>query len=248
MPAGFQEVRWRSKALQKHMDFLLHLPPGYHEQPKCCPVLYLLHGSGHTPRSVLAEVCPQEHVALLGEVVFVIPDGEQGWWLDSPVVSDSQYGQSVLELVRYVDRRYRTAASRTARGVCGFSMGGYGAMLLAAQHPEVFGSASSLLGPLDIAQMYPDYYRLRLLLGSHLSTWQSYNPTLLAASLARTSLKFCTAEEAFDRPQNVAFAEALRAPGITFEYDIHAGGHDTAFVRKHIAAHFGFHRAYLTRT
>ena len=121
-------------------------------------------------------------------------------------------------------------------------------MLLAAQHPEVFGSASSLLGPLDIAQMYPDYCRLRLLLGSHLYTWQSYNPTRLAASLARTSLKFCTAEEAFDRPQNVAFAEALRAPGITFEYDIHAGGHDTAFVRKHIAAHFGFHRAYLTRT
>ena len=248
LPPCFQEVRWRSKALQKQMAFLLHLPPEYHEQPKCYPVLYLLHGSGHTPHSVLAEVCPQAHMALLGEAMFVIPDGEQGWWLDSPVVSDSRYGQYLLELVRYVDRRYRTVARRTARGVCGFSMGGYGAMLLAAQHPEVFGSASSLLGPLDIAQMYPDYYRLRLLLGPHLSTWQRYNPTRLTAGLARTSLRFCTAEEAFDRPQNEALAETLRAKEITFEYDIHAGGHDTAFVRKHIAAHLSFHRTYLTRT
>ena len=229
------------------MAFLLHLPPGYHEQPKSYPVLYLLHGSGHTPHSVLSEVCLQEHMALLGEAVCVIPDGEQGWWLDSPVVSDSHYGQYLLELVRYVERWYRTVASRTARGVCGFSMGGYGAMLLAAQHPEVFGSASSLLGPLDIAQMYPDYHRLRLLLGPHLSTWQRYNPTRLASSLARTSLRFCTAEEAFDRPQNEALAEALRALGISFEYRVYSGGHDAAFVRERIGAHLSFHRRRVSK-
>ena len=72
LPSGFQRVRWRSKALQKHMAFLLHLPPANHEQSKCYPVPYLLHGSGHTPHSVLAEVCPQEHMSVLGEAMFVI--------------------------------------------------------------------------------------------------------------------------------------------------------------------------------
>jgi len=120
-------------------------------------------------------------------------------------------------------------------------------MLLASQHPETFGAASSLLGPLDIAQLFPDYYRLRLLLGPHLATWQCYNPTNLAANLAHTSLKFCTAEEAFDRPQSEAFAAALRALSIPFEYDVYPGGHDTIFVREHISAHFRFHRRSFDR-
>jgi S-formylglutathione hydrolase FrmB len=243
LPPSFERVRWRSDALQKRMTFLLHLPNAYEEQAaKRYPVLYLLHGSGHCPNSVLAEVRPQEHLVRLGDAALVIPDGDQGWWLDSPELPRSQYGQYLLELVRFVDQHYRTTASRTARGICGFSMGGYGAMLLAAQHPEMFGAASSLLGPLDILQMHPDYYRLRLLLGPQAATWQRFNPTSLASSLAHTSLKFCTAEEAFDEPQNEAFAEALRALGVPFEYEVYAGEHDTGLVRRHVAGHFRFHR------
>ncbi len=246
LPAGFRALQWHSQALQKRMTFAVHLPAAYHEQPtKRWPVLYLLHGSGHDHQSVLREVCLQDAVAMLGEAILVIPDGDQGWWLDSPMLSATLYGQYVLELIEFVDHHYRTIPNRTARGVCGFSMGGYGAMLLAGQHPEVFGAASSLLGPLDIAQMFPDYYRLKLLLGSNLTIWQRYNPTHWAAKLANTALQFCTAEEAFDRPQNEAFAAALRSLHIPFEYHVYRGEHDTAFVRQHIGTHFAFHRRCL---
>jgi len=241
--SGFQEVFWYSSAVQKRMAFLLYLPIGYHKQPtEHYPVLYLLHGSGHDRHSVLREVQPQEHVPMLGAAMLVIPDGGQGWWLDSPILPRSLFGQYVLQLVEFVDRHYRTLAFRTARGIFGFSMGGYGAMLLAAQHPEMFSAASSLLGPLDIVQLFPDYHRLRLLLGSDLGTWQCYNPTHWVPSLAHTALRFCTGEEAFDRPQNEAFAAALESLQILFEYDVYPGGHDIAFVRKHIKAHFSFHR------
>jgi len=243
LPPGFQEVRWRSSALGRHMTFLLYAPDRYDEHPaKRCPVLYLLHGSGHDRHSVIGEVRPQEHVALLGETILVIPDGERGWWLDSPALPHSRYGEYVLELTEFVDRRYRTIADRVARGISGFSMGGYGAMLLASQHPGVFGAASSLLGPLDIVQMFPNYYQLCRLLGPELETWEHLNPAHLAEKLSRTLLRFCTAREAFDLPQNRAFADVLTGLGIPFEYRVYPGGHDTVFAREHIAEQFRFHR------
>lgn len=224
------------------MAFLVHVPGAGLAGMRGFPVLYLLHGSGHDRFSVLRGIRPQDHLQALGEAVLVIPDGDQGWWLDSPALPRSRYGQYVMELTRFVDHRYPTVPTREARGICGFSMGGYGAILLAAQHRECFGSASSLLGPLDIAQLFPDYYRLRLLLGDDLSTWQHHNPTQLVTHLVGTSLLFCTAETAFDRPHNDAFATALRARGIPFEYQVYPGAHDTMFVREHLAEHLSFHR------
>jgi len=225
------------------MAFVLYLPAGYQERPEHrYPVLYVLHGSGHNRHSVLWQVRPQEHVSALGEALLVIPDGDQGWWLDSPAVPASRYGAYFLELVAFVDRNYRTLAAREGRGICGFSMGGFGAMLLASEHPLLCGAASSLLGPLDIAQLFPDYYRLRLLLGSELPVWQRHNPTQRAAAMATTSLQFCTAAEGFERPQNDAFAAALRSVKIGFEYAVYAGGHDAAFVRQHLRPCFDFHR------
>ncbi|MGQ9493319.1 MAG: alpha/beta hydrolase [Anaerolineae bacterium] len=248
LPAGFREVCWRSQVLNKRMAFVLYLPAGYdHQRTNRYPVLYLLHGSGHNRYSVMRDVRPQQHVPLLGEALLVIPDGNQGWWLDSPVLLSSRYGQYVLELVQFVDRHYRTIARREARGICGFSMGGYGAMLLASQYPEWFGVASSLLGPLDIAQLFPKHYRLGQLLGSDLAVWQQYNPTQKAANLRGTALQFCTAKEAFDRPLNDAFAAALHTLSIPFAYYVYAGGHDTDFVREHLSEHFCFHRHSLAQ-
>ncbi|HEX8829745.1 MAG TPA: alpha/beta hydrolase-fold protein, partial [Longimicrobium sp.] len=46
----------------------------------------------------------------------------------------------VRDLVAHVDRRYRTRPRAAARGIDGHSMGGYGALRLAARHPDVFGA------------------------------------------------------------------------------------------------------------
>ncbi|MGB9881015.1 MAG: alpha/beta hydrolase-fold protein, partial [Anaerolineae bacterium] len=104
LPAGFREVYWQSKVLKKGMAFALYLPASYaQQQAKRYPVLYLLHGSGHNRHSVLREVQPQQCVSELGEALLVIPDGDQGWWLDSPILPSSCYGRYVLELVGFVD-------------------------------------------------------------------------------------------------------------------------------------------------
>ena len=225
------------------MIFGVYLPPSGNDLSNLCfATVFMLHGSGHDHRSLLSQVQPQDHLRLLNDTILIIPDGDQGWWLDSPLLRRSRYAQYLLELVELVDDRYPTIAHRHARGLCGFSMGGYGAMALAAQHPELFGSASSLIGTLDIVQMFPDYHRLQVLLGADLQAWQKANPTQQAARLSNTGLLFCTAQRAFDRPQNEAFAEALRSYAIPFTFRIYPGDHNVTFVREHIDECLTFHR------
>jgi S-formylglutathione hydrolase FrmB len=115
-------------------------------------------------------------------------------------------------------------------------------MMLATHYPQLFASASSLLGTLDIAQMFPDHYRLRQLLGPERGTWDSFSPTRQVERLFNTRLRLSTAERASDRGQNEAFARALEAHHISFEYGVYAGEHNTAFVRQHIGEMLAFHQ------
>jgi enterochelin esterase family protein len=52
----------------------------------------------------------------------------------------------VREVVPFVDARHRTLADARHRGVCGKSSGGYGALMLAMKHPDVFGALASHSG------------------------------------------------------------------------------------------------------
>jgi enterochelin esterase-like enzyme len=46
----------------------------------------------------------------------------------------------VLELVRHIDAEFRTQAGPRARSLHGYSMGAFGALKLAFEHPDLFGS------------------------------------------------------------------------------------------------------------
>lgn len=66
------------------------------------------------------------------------------------------------DLVTYVDANYRTLPNAGARGIAGFSMGGFGAIDLAMRHPDVFGAvyalSAGLMAPngLETTQMFDD--------------------------------------------------------------------------------------------
>ena len=70
----------------------------------------------------------------------------------SSMYSDSSDGaiQSettiTTELIPHIDGRYRTIARREGRAIEGFSMGGYGAIMLAAKHPEMFCAVLAYAG------------------------------------------------------------------------------------------------------
>jgi len=85
----------------------------------------------------------------MGEAIVVAPDcftrlgGSQ--YIDSP--STGAYETHfVAELIPTIDRRFRTQASRAARGIGGKSSGGFGALVLAMRHPELFSAVASHAG------------------------------------------------------------------------------------------------------
>jgi S-formylglutathione hydrolase FrmB len=52
----------------------------------------------------------------------------------------------VQEIIPYVDGHFRTVAGREGRAVDGFSLGGFQAIKIAAQHPDLFRSAGAFDG------------------------------------------------------------------------------------------------------
>lgn len=64
----------------------------------------------------------------------------------------------VEELVPFVDENFPTIAARESRAVTGKSSGGYGAMIMAMRHSDVFGLAASIAGDCYFELCYkPDF-------------------------------------------------------------------------------------------
>ncbi len=76
------------------------------------------------------------------EMIVVEPDGTTkyggGFYVNSPVTGDYE-DYLTSELVPFIDANYRTLPVASARGISGFSMGGYGALTQGMRHPDVFG-------------------------------------------------------------------------------------------------------------
>lgn len=216
------------------------LPEGSGAAPPW-PVLYLLHGSGHTPLSYFTLLSMESLLPLAGDACLVFVDGKKGWYLDSPVDASSRREQAFLQVMEDVEKRYPLGRARKNRGICGFSMGGFGAMRIAARHPDLFGSASSLIGPLDIEPLWPDHVALRRLLGTDRHVWQAHNPAASTERLARVRLLVTTARDAWDRPLNQTFVDACRSRGLDVTYREYPGEHGTDFVAAHLREHLEFH-------
>jgi S-formylglutathione hydrolase FrmB len=187
-----------------HVDVLL--PPGYCSGGRRYPVLYLLHGAGDTYQSWSAKTDLVSYErAHAFPVIIVMPDGGHnataGWYSDW---LDGRYRYETFDTVvlpRYVDSHYRTVAGD--RAIAGLSMGGFGALSLAARHPGMYTAAASFSGAVDTLYGAPatgvifdelhDSYGTPddEVWGSQTGNeadWAAHNPASLAPRLAGTAL------------------------------------------------------------
>lgn len=133
----------------------IYLPPGYETSTKRYPVVYLLHGiadndqnwtrswsTGHEGYATIQDVMNKGiFEQRFGEMIIVMPD-ERTKSLGSFYVNSASTGNwddfTSTELVDYIDKKYRTLARASSRGIAGHSMGGFGALTLGIKHPETF--------------------------------------------------------------------------------------------------------------
>ncbi|HCK98927.1 MAG TPA: hypothetical protein DHW42_02310 [Candidatus Marinimicrobia bacterium] len=145
--ASLDTVVIKSQAMQKKPRAVIVLPDAYQNSKSGFPVLYLLHGWSGSFQDW------PDHIDLRSlsdryQMIIVCPDGGYaGWYLDSPLKKDSQYETYISdEVVRYIDKHYRTIVHTGGRFICGLSMGGHGAISLLAKHPDRYAAAGSMSG------------------------------------------------------------------------------------------------------
>ena len=147
----------------------VYLPPGYSKnKSRRYPVVYLLHGFAADHRAFMKGAYQNLNVrismdsliraGLVSDMIVVTPNARNffdgSFYANSPV-SGRWEDFIVRDLVGYIDRRYRTVARRSGRGVAGHSMGGYGALRIAMDHPDKF-SAVYALSPCCLAMSSVD--------------------------------------------------------------------------------------------
>ncbi|HOO28771.1 MAG TPA: alpha/beta hydrolase-fold protein, partial [Lachnospiraceae bacterium] len=123
----------------------IYLPPSYQESDKSYPVVYFLHGFGDSPSVFVRNAKKVLDVEFSKdpskEFILAAVDGSNSaggsFYVNSPITGNWE-DYTVTEVVSYIDQNYRTIPKAEARGICGFSMGGFAALNLAFRHPDVY--------------------------------------------------------------------------------------------------------------
>lgn len=218
--------------LGKPTNVRVLLPVGYAAHPsRRYPTLYLYAGTTENSNSWTAYGDIEgltRHLPLIvvmPDVGFGVADGWFSNWLDKGTSLGPNQWETyqVDELIPWIDENFRTAASRSARAVVGLSQGGFGSMVAATRHPDLFVSAGALSGAVDIAygdginklayQSFPvgtslaDFvppYSVFGPLPQHEVNWEGHDPTTLVTNLRGMDVHLYTGNGLpgpYDKPQ-----------------------------------------------
>jgi S-formylglutathione hydrolase FrmB len=152
-PIPLEEHRsYQSAAMKLRVGYNIYLPPSYQvpTDTNRYPVIYWLHGRGCSESNdqfpaTTVDAAIRSHT--IPPLIFVYASGGgMSFYSDS---SDGQWLAEttiIKELIPFIDTNYRTIADRSGRAIQGMSMGGFGALKLALQYPELFSSVVAFAG------------------------------------------------------------------------------------------------------
>ena len=253
-----EDSTFYSASLSREMPYRLYLPPDYFDEEAEStryPLLYLLHGHeseenylAHTYWTERTEI--SSHADSYGMII-VFAEGLRSWYSnyhDSGPGTDRFEDYIVYDLIDHIDATYRTRPDRGSRAIMGNSMGGHGAMKLAARHPDRFCAAAGLSGIFDLARIgvasflepiFPN--NLGTVFGAYPANRLYYegNSTVAlapnfvdrnAAGGTHTRLLFSSGllDHYFAQIWALEYARVLDGLGIAYDGTIHGGDAETA--------------------
>jgi len=135
-----------SRILGMSVNYSIYLPAGYtKDKAETYGVVYLLHGYGDDNNSwndqylqVTSSINTLEGTGAISPMIYVMPQGFKSYYVNKYDGTYNYMKMFVEELVPYIDKIYRTKADKDHRAVVGYSMGGFGAMILPSMNPSVF--------------------------------------------------------------------------------------------------------------
>jgi S-formylglutathione hydrolase FrmB len=131
-----------SNILNRNIKYEVFLPAGYKTSGISYPVVYLLHGFGENETSWYSGgrlyYYSSLYAPVSGDMIFVMPEGFNSYFVNKFNGRFNYMDMFTRELVPAIDSIYRTVPDNTHRAVMGYSMGGYGALILPALNPDIF--------------------------------------------------------------------------------------------------------------
>lgn len=257
-------LRMRSAALGRDVAYAVYLPPDYESSTRRYPVVYLLHGYTDNESGWVqyGEVGPILDRAIAdGKVpplIVVMPDGGVSWYVNDHRGKVRYEDMFVRELIPHVDAKLRTRPQREFRGIAGLSMGGFGTLVQAFRHPDLFASCAAFSAAVwtdeeIAARRQEDHDRYfapvfgpglagRDRLTAH---FREHNPLDLARTLPEASLKkvrcyIDCGDDDFLIRGNCALHLVLADRRIPHEFRVRDGGHTWAYWRSGLADGLAF--------
>lgn len=145
-----ESLSMHSNLLDQEVKYSLILPEGYFSSNQNYPVVYLLHGLGddetswleYSKLSQMADQAVQDGSII--PMIYVMPQGFRSYYVNDYAGVFPYQDMFVQELIPFIDSCYRTKRDGKYRATMGYSMGGFGALILPLKFPDFFSACVPL--------------------------------------------------------------------------------------------------------
>ena len=212
----------------------VYTPAGYETSGKRYPVFYLLHGMGGDENAwselgratqildnliAQGKAEPMIMVMTNGNLAMEAAPGESSWGyvpptFQLPKTMEGSFETHFPEVVKFIDKHYRTKANKKSRAIAGLSMGGFHSLHISKQYPDMFNyvglfSAAIMPGKNATSPIYEN-------MEGKLATQFAKKPALYWIAIGKTDFLY---------KANVEYRKLLDEKGYPYEYFENEDGH-----------------------
>lgn len=247
-----------SQALDTQIGFAIYLPAGY-DTSETYPVLYIMYGYGGSEYAMFNSFMSVNRTAdemiaagTMKPMILVVPDYKNSFAVNStraqnPNSSGGTIGlyedYLIKELIPHIDHHFATDKTRAGRFIEGYSMGGFAALYLGFNYPELFSKIGAHSSALWDYSSSDQFIGQRNWLYTTPELRAERDPFLLARSQDLRAIDIYLDVGTNDALYGVneRFYKHLLNQGVRVEWHTASGGHDKNYWNANVGNYFGFY-------
>jgi enterochelin esterase-like enzyme len=260
VPLGqvLEGLHFSSSILGRDVNYAVYLPPDYSTSSRRYPVVYLLHGYTDDESAWIqfgeVNLAADQAIAArdIPPMIIAMPDGGVSFYVNDYENKVRYEDMFIQEFIPHIDGAYRTRPKKEFRGISGLSMGGWGSLVQAMRHSDLFAACAAFSAAVwtdeDFIAMDEKAYGLTIgrLLGPKLAGkdrltphYLAHNPLELAKTLSIDALKkvryyIDCGDDDFLFKGNSALHVIFTERKIPHEFRVRDGGHSWSYWRTGI--------------